>query len=144
MKNPHKPWILVITSLLLLCSGSLAEDLIPKSFPSIQAAKAYAETSFAGGKTETFSVNGKEIMVLVIYGSGVPDLAIAANLKKKGNWQFVAEGNRLGPTVTHTIKQEDNKLMIYGDPTNKPSLLLRVEAPTNSEEITAQQPSSQP
>ena len=120
---------------MLLCSISLAVDLIPKSFPSIQAAKAYAETSFAGGKTETFSVNGKEIMVLVIYGSGVPDLAIAAYLKKKGNWQFVAEGNRLGPTVTHTIKQEGNKLMIYGDPTNKPSLLL---------EITAPPPSSQP
>jgi hypothetical protein len=135
MKNPHKPWILVLTSLLLLCSRSLAEDFIPKSFPSTQEAKTYAETSFAGGRTETFSINGKEIMVLVIYGSGVPDLAIAAYLKKRGTWEFIAEGNRLGPTVTHTIKQEGNKLMIYGAPTDKPHLLL---------EITAPQPSSRP
>ncbi len=73
-------------------------------------------------------------MVLVIYGSGIPDAAIIAYQKGKDDWEFVAEGELQVPFI-HAIKQDGNKLMIYGDPTKPPSLLL---------EITAQQPSSQP
>lgn len=97
--------------LILIQNHGRAENIIPRSFANVEQAIDYANNSFAGSSVKIFKINNEEYMTLIIHGSGVPDLAIAAYKKEEGNWEFVSEGERL-PSARHSIIQKENKLIV--------------------------------
>lgn len=111
------PLLLSLIVYFLFTGATLkAQKSIPKAFDSLNDAYDYANKSFAGGTIQLFNLKGAQYLVLSIYGSGVPDIAIVAYKKNRDKWIFEAQGKRSpNPSVKHTVVQDLHSLIIKGN-----------------------------
>lgn len=102
--------------------------IVPASFESREAAAKYASGQFAGGAVDVLKVGKEEVLVVSIYGSGVPDIAIAAYLYSGTRWDLAAE---LRPPVAeiHKTIVESGAVVVVGGTTGKKIVLLKPERP---------------
>ena len=104
--------------------------LTPATFASQTAAEQYAKKLVAGGAVERLRVGTQDILVLYVYGSGVPDRAIAAYRFTDGQWDRAAE---LEPNSAgiHRARVRDGAIVVVSDrSTAKVVLLPAAEKPT--------------
>lgn len=103
---------------------------VPKTFESIAAAEKYAKRLFAGGSSDLLKVANGEVLVLRVYGSGVPDIAIAAYRTAKDGWALAAEW--LPETIeAHIVFVSDGDIVIRGEKTKKRWVLLKSNGQTS-------------
>jgi hypothetical protein len=99
---------------------------VPAAFESRDAAAKYVSGLFAGGDVDTLKVGKKEVLVVYVYGSGVPDIAIAAYRFSDGKWVLASEWSP--PTVEiHKAVVSEGDVVVVGAKTGKKWILLKAD-----------------
>ena len=70
-------------------SRAAREGLLPSAFPSYDAAVAYSNALFAGGRVDRVQLGTTSYLVVIQHGSGRPVLGIAVYEKKSTRWERV-------------------------------------------------------
>lgn len=103
-----------------------SSQLVPLTFASVAAAEEYAKGLFAGGRTEVLRVGQGDVLVFWVYGSGWPDLRIAAYLKAKDGWVLEADW-KPESVEFHDVFVSGDTVMIRGEQTKKEWVLFRFD-----------------
>jgi hypothetical protein len=103
---------------------SPAPHITPDVFASREAAEGYAKKLFAGGAVEVLRVRKKDVLVFYVYGSGVPDVTIAAYRFTKGKWRRAAEIESANGGVHHAVVR-DGAIIVVTDRSSAERVLLR-------------------
>jgi hypothetical protein len=100
--------------------------ITPAVFESREAAEGYVKKLIAGGAVEVLRVGKKQILVLYVYGSGVPDTAIAAYRFAEGKWCRASEvGAALGGI--HRALVRDGAIVLISDRSSEVVVLLKAD-----------------
>ena len=98
---------------------------VPTSFDSTAAASLYAASQFASGKTETVRVGNEDILILHVYGSGVPELALATYRRGGDRWKLASEWKPQKPQF-YSVKESNGEVVATGNTTGEEWLLLHL------------------
>ena len=97
---------------------------VPATFESREAAAKYVRGLFAGGAVDTLSTGKKEVLIVYVYGSGVPDIEIAAYRFSEGKW-FLAKEWRPPTIEIHNVAESDGAIVVIGKKTGQKWVLLK-------------------
>ena len=117
--------------LLMIVTASLratdpTASLYPHWFGSRELAENYAGSLFAGGDVEVLQVSDKQILVLYVHGSGVPEIGIAAYRSSDKMWELAAV---FRPKTSEPYKAiaSGREVIVVGEKTKQRWPLLRVD-----------------
>ena len=100
--------------------------IVPAEFESRATAVKYVSKLSAGGAVDMLKVGNKDVLVVYIYGSGVPDIAIAAYRLSQNRWILAAEiDGALGGI--HKAVVSDGAIILVGSKTEERLVLLEAE-----------------
>jgi hypothetical protein len=127
-----KPRSYFLIALLLLPVTALrqavaeAKSSFPASFESKQAAVEFVHGLFASGDVEELRVDGQTVLVVFIYGSGLPEIAIAGYTFVKGHWQL--KSKILPPSVEfHKAVVVGKEIVLVGEDSKETWPFLKLE-----------------
>jgi hypothetical protein len=118
--------IVVLISTVALRSAEPTDSLYPHWFGSRERAESYAGSLFAGGDVDVLRVADKDILVLYVHGSGVPDIGIAAYRRSDGMWELAATF-RPKSSEPHRAIVSGKEVLVVGEKTKQKWRLLRVD-----------------
>ena len=106
------------------------EYVTPVVFESEEQAKKYVDELFAGGSLMKYQVGDATLLVIYVFGSGVPVTSIAVYEATEGNWKRVRElyPRTMGSiTEIYEIYAADNKLIVFGKETGYESVIYSAD-----------------
>ena len=102
-----------------------AKSLFPASFESKQAAVEFVHGLFASGDVAELRVADQGVLVVFIFGSGLPEIAIAGYTFAEGHWQLKSEVNP--PSVEfHKAVVVGKEIVLVGEELRRPGLFLKL------------------
>lgn len=111
-----------LTLALLLAAGSWAENpklpFVPLSFTSTAKAESFAKELFAGGSVQVLKIEGTEILVLEVLGSGLPTIALVIYLPEEHGWVH-RETWRPDAAERFDVNVVDDRLFAVGQTTGE-------------------------
>ena len=118
--------IAFVLSLCAIAHAAAPEEVVPAVFSSRRVAESYVTKLPAGGSVDVLRYGGEEVIVVYVYGSGVPDIAIAAYRMKDGVWQRAA---LVRPSVRglHRAIEKDGAIVIVAGDSDETETLLPAE-----------------
>lgn len=133
MKLNHQLTAIFLLACFALClRPSLAEQtdkhIVPFEFKSQAEAEKYVSGLFAGGSISKLTIGRREVLVIHVSGSGVPDIAFAAYVFSEGRWVLASEmlPNKMGQIIeSHEITIVGNEIVVVGGKSGQKWVLFR-------------------
>jgi len=124
--------IFLIACLTLGERLSLAEQtdkhIVPLEFKSQDEAEIYVSRLFAKGRISKLTVRKSQVLVMQVYGSGVPDIVFAAYALSEGRWVLVSKllARKIGKiTEPHEVTIVGDEILVVGSQSGHKSVLFR-------------------
>jgi hypothetical protein len=103
-----------------------AKSSFPASFESKQAAVEFVHGLFASGEVAELRVADQSVLVVFIFGSGLPEIAIAGYTLAEGHWQLKSEVRP--PSVEfHKAVVVGKEIVLVGEESKKTWPFLKLE-----------------
>ena len=103
-----------------------SDSRMPATFESVVAAEKFTKGLIAGGRAEVLQVEQKDVLVVTVYGSGVPTISIGAYQRTKDGWTLAKEW-RPETVEAHKVFVSGSTVMIQGEKTKKQWVLFRFD-----------------
>jgi len=100
-----------------------AHPLSPRELASPEAAEAFVKRAFAGGAVSMGEVEGQQVMFVLVHGSGVPSLYLAAYTQSGSGWVRAAEVPAVPPLVQSASVRGATVVVLSG---KDPQCVMRV------------------
>ena len=124
-------WLGCIAVCVIVFVHAAEEDILklfPESFPSKEAATAYAHSLPIGGGDVAFvNVRGSDIMVMFAHGSGVPEMGVAAYKRVDAKWQLQTKIYPPSFGEFHKVMASKDEVLLIGEKSKGKWTLLKVK-----------------
>jgi hypothetical protein len=118
--------VMAVASAAALQAEKPSDSPFPQSFKSREAAAKYARGLFASGDVDVLRVADTNILILYVYGSGVPDIGIAAYRFSEGRWRLAKQF--APPTIEfHKAIVSGKQVVVVGRETKQRWTLLKLD-----------------
>ncbi|WP_221031103.1 hypothetical protein [Actomonas aquatica] len=129
----------LLRALCLIAAGVCAEaaDEEPCFFRTTAEAEDYAKSLFAGGEVQVFDLGDEKVLVLRVFGSGVPDIGFWVFAAEEGAWRLASRSMPPIPEM-HRLEVDSGALFIVGEETGTRTKIH----PTENEATQSSQPTT--
>lgn len=107
-------------------TATRSSPITPPIFESRDAAEQYVKKCWAGGAVEILRAGKNDVLVLYLYGSGIPDIAIAAYRFVDGKWARASEV-KPSPAGLHRACVRNGAIVITSDHSSEEVVLLATD-----------------